>query len=81
MNGSAVRGDIHEPVEETVTWTIINTAGEEEEVEGTVYDFDTDWFAVELEKDKTYRIDMKGADSQQPRPRRSPATPSTPISP
>ena len=25
VNGSAVRGDIHEPVEETVTWTIINT--------------------------------------------------------
>ena len=61
VNGSAVRGDIHEPVEETVTWTIINTVGEEEVVEGTVYDFDTDWFAVELEKDKTYRIDMKGA--------------------
>ena len=60
VNGSAVRGDIHEPVEETVTWTIINTVGEEEVVEGTVYDFDTDWFAVELEKDKTYRIDMKG---------------------
>ena len=25
------------------------------------YDFDTDWFAVELEEGKTYRIDMKGA--------------------
>ena len=25
------------------------------------YDFDTDWFPVELEADRTYRIDMKGA--------------------
>ncbi len=25
------------------------------------YDFDTDWFAVELEAGRTYRIDMKGA--------------------
>ena len=60
VGGAAVRGDILAPDEETVTWTIINTEGEEEEKTGTVYDFDTDWFAVELEKDKTYRIDMKG---------------------
>ena len=60
VGGAAVRGDILAPVEETVTWTIINTEGEEEDKTGTVYDFDTDWFAVELEKDKTYRIDMKG---------------------
>ena len=61
VGGAAVRGDILAPVEETVTWTIINTEGEEEEKTGTVYDFDTDWFAVELEEGRTYRIDMKGA--------------------
>ena len=62
VDGSAVRGDILAPVEETVTWTIINTEGEEEEEKtGTVYDFDTDWFAVELEEGRTYRIDMEGA--------------------
>ena len=61
VGGAAVGGDIFEPVKETVTWTIINTVGEEEVVEGTVYDFDTDWFAVELEKGRTYQIDMKGA--------------------
>ena len=58
---AAVRGDILAPVEETVTWTIINTEGDEEEQTGTVYDFDTDWFAVELEEGRTYRIDMEGA--------------------
>ena len=61
VGGAAVRGDILAPVEETVTWTIINTEGEEEEKTGTVYDFDTDWFAVELEEGRTYRIDMEGA--------------------
>ena len=50
VGGSAVRGDIYEP-----KWV----EGEgENEVDG--WDFDTDWFAVELEADKTYRIDMKG---------------------
>ena len=61
VGGAAVGGDIFEPVKETVTWTNINTVGEEEVVEGTVYDFDTDWFAVELEKGRTYQIDMKGS--------------------
>ena len=60
VDGSAVRGDIYEPVEETVTWTIIDADGDEVEKEGTVYDFDTDWFAVDLKAGRTYRIDMKG---------------------
>ena len=60
VDGSAVRGDIYEPVEETVTWTIIDAEGDEVEKEGTVYDFDTDWFAVDLKAGRTYRIDMKG---------------------
>ena len=61
VNGSAVRGDIYEPVKETVTWTTIDAEGNEVEHEQIVYDFDTDWFAVELEAGRTYRIDMKGA--------------------
>ena len=61
VDGSAVRGDIHEPVKETVTWTIIDGDGDEEVQEQIVYDFDTDWFAVELEEGRTYRIDMKGS--------------------
>ena len=60
VGGAAVRGDIYEPVEETVTWTIIDADGDEVEKEGTVYDFDTDWFAVDLKAGRTYRIDMKG---------------------
>ena len=60
VDGSAVRGDIYEPVEETVTWTTIDAEGDEVEKEGTVYDFDTDWFAVDLKAGRTYRIDMKG---------------------
>ena len=31
----------------------------DDDVDG--WDFDTDWFAVELEEGRTYRIDMKGA--------------------
>ena len=50
VGGSAVRGDIHEPV-------FVEGDGPNE-VDG--WDFDTDWFAVELEEGRTYRIDMKG---------------------
>ena len=53
---AAVRGDILAPDEETATWI----DDDDEVQEQIVYTFDTDWFAVELEKDKTYRIDMKG---------------------
>ena len=60
VDGSAARSDIHKPVEETATWTVPDDEGNEEVHEQIVYDFDTDWFAVELEADKTYRIDMKG---------------------
>ena len=59
VGGAAVRSIIRAPVEETVTWT--DTDGDE--VEGIVYDFDTDWFAVELEAGRTYRIDMKGENA------------------
>ena len=61
VGGAAVGGDIFEPVKETVTWMIIDDEGEEVEATGIVYDFDTDWFAVELEEGRTYQIDMKGA--------------------
>ena len=61
VDGSAARSDIHKPVEETATWTVPDDEGNEEVHEQIVYDFDTDWFAVELEEGRTYRIDMKGA--------------------
>ena len=56
MGGGSVSGGISEWESETVTW--IDEDGNPQE--GTVYTFDTDWFAVELEEDKTYRIDMWG---------------------
>ena len=57
VDGSAARSDIHEPEDETVTWT-----GEDDEVqEQVVHTFDTDWFKVVLVADKTYRIDMLGS--------------------
>ena len=60
VGGAAATSIIREPVKETVTWTIIDADGDEVEKEGTVYDFDTDWFAVDLKAGRTYRIDMKG---------------------
>ena len=48
VDGPGARGTIWEPV--FVEYN--NRPG---------YDFDTDWFAVELEEGRTYRIDMKGA--------------------
>ena len=60
VNGSAARGDIYEPIREIRTWTTEDAEGETVEHSSTVYTLDTDWFAVELEADKTYRIDMKG---------------------
>ena len=56
VDGSAARGAIYEP--EPVTYTV--TDDDDNVTEHIRYDFDTDWFAVELEADKTYRIDMKG---------------------
>ena len=50
VDGSAVRGDIYKP---------FFVEGTGDGVDG--YDFDTDWFAVELTVGRTYRIDMKGA--------------------
>ena len=50
VDGSAVRGDIYKP---------FFVEGTGDGVDG--YDFDTDWFAVELTAGRTYRIDMKGA--------------------
>ena len=49
VDGYAARGAIAAPA-----------AGRNDEGEITGYTFDTDWFAVELEADRTYRIDMKG---------------------
>ena len=60
VGGFGARGAIHEPNAETVTWIATDDEGKEVEHESTVYDFDTDWFAVELEAGGTYRIDMKG---------------------
>ena len=51
VDGSAARGDIYEPV-------FVERTGDDD-VDG--WDFDTDWFAVELEEGRTYRIDMEGA--------------------
>ena len=48
VDGLAARGAIFKPV------LVERTGG------GEGYDFDTDWFAVELEAGRTYRIDMKG---------------------
>ena len=50
VGGAAIRGDIYKPV-------FVERTGDDD-VDG--YDFDTDWFAVELEAGKTYQIDMKG---------------------
>ena len=50
VDGSAVRGDIFAPE--------FSEGDGPNEVDG--WDFDTDWFEVELEADKTYRIDMWG---------------------
>ena len=60
VGGVGARGAIHEPKAEIVTWTATDDEGREVVHESTVYDFDTDWFAVVLEAGKTYRIDMKG---------------------
>ncbi len=51
VDGAAVGGDIYKPV-------FVERTGDDD-VDG--WDFDTDWFAVELEEDRTYRIDMRGA--------------------
>ena len=53
VGGAAVRGDIYKPV-------FVERTGDDD-VDG--YDFDTDWFKVDLEADKTYRIDMWGENA------------------
>ena len=50
-DGFAVRGAIDEPV-------FVERTGDDD-VDG--YEFDTDWFAVDLKAGRTYRIDMRGA--------------------
>ena len=50
-DGSVVRGDIYKPV-------FVEGTGPND-TDG--YDFDTDWFAVDLKAGRTYGIDMKGA--------------------
>ncbi len=55
VDGFGARGSIHEPI---CTSIDIGTPSKPEI--STSCDFDTDWFAVELEAGRTYRIDMKG---------------------
>ena len=55
VGGVGARGAIHAPIG---TETDIGTLNDPEII--TVYDFDTDWFRVELAAGKTDRIDMKG---------------------
>ena len=52
VDGFGARGAIHEPIHRPDNY----------------HDFDTDWFAVELEAGRTYRIDMKGAILTSPGP-------------
>ena len=56
MDGFGARGAIHEPIAHVE----IGTDSEGDPIYSTSYVFDTDWFAVELEAGRTYRIDMKG---------------------
>ena len=51
VGGDGARSTIYKPI------FVERTGGND--VDG--YEFDTDWFAVELKKGRTYRIDMKGA--------------------
>ena len=55
VDGFGARGVIHAPI-----GTSIDIGTENAPEISTSYVFDTDWFAVELEAGKTYRIDMKG---------------------
>ena len=57
VDGFGARGAIHAPIG---TSTEIDTDSEGNPINSTSYVFDTDWFAVELEAGRTYRIDMKG---------------------
>jgi hypothetical protein len=58
VDGFGARGAIHKPIATSIE---IDTDSEGDPEYSTTYDFDTDWFAVELEADRPYRIDMKGA--------------------
>ena len=55
VDGFGARGAIHEPIGTSIDIGTPNVP----EI-STTYVFDTDWFAVELEAGRTYRIDMKG---------------------
>ena len=55
VGGFGARGAIHEPIGTSIDIGTPNVP----EI-STTYVFDTDWFAVELEAGRTYRIDMKG---------------------
>ena len=61
VDGDPVRGEIDVPSETTRTYFTdpSNPASSNTET-AILYDFDTDWFAVDLEAGKTYRIEMKG---------------------
>ena len=72
VDGFGARGVIHEPMG---TETDIGTLNDPEI--STSYVFDTDWFAVELEAGRTYRIDMKGRILSSP----ALDTPGVPVDP
>ncbi len=55
VDGFGARGAIHPPIGTSIDIGTLN----DPEI-STTYVFDTDWFAVELEAGRTYRIDMKG---------------------
>ena len=61
VDGFGARGGIHEPMG---TDTDIGTLNDPEI--STTYEFDTDWFAVDLEAGGTYRIEMKGRIIRSP---------------
>ena len=63
VGGVGSRGVIHEPIPTSID---ISTTSVPEL--STRYELDTDWFAVELEAGRTYRIDMKGAILTSPGP-------------
>ena len=63
VDGFGARGGIHKPIGTSIDIGTLN----DPEI-STRYVFDTDWFAVELEAGRTYRIDMKGAILTSPGP-------------
>ena len=72
VDGFGARGAIHPPIGTSIDIGTLN----DPEI-STTYVFDTDWFAVELEAGRTYRIDMKGRILSSP----ALDTPGVPVDP